>query len=135
MGAVAIELYLKSLSPVTFHTQDTILIDDCDLKNFSVVTAGPQKFGHKLTEIIDIIDSHIRNEIDLAFSSKRCSTNRTFRDLIEPLDDALEVSRYPFESGNDISKYDLADFELAVQCLHDLLVSWQNLKTKFGSFT
>ncbi len=116
VGAIAIELYLKSLSAEVIFTPVTELVD-----GWNIVTAKSQKSVHTLIELFDLIDPDIQRDLDLAFSNKKSADKRTFRDTIAFLEGAFSASRYPYEKGSDISKYKLADFGHVMQCLHDFV--------------
>ncbi len=59
VGAIAIELYLKSLSAEIVYTPVTTLED-----GWNIVTARSQKSVHTLTELFDSIDPNIQSKIN-----------------------------------------------------------------------
>ena len=132
VGAIAIELYLKSLSAFMIHTPDTARqtkLDDStggSEKNFeegtlTVVTAKPTQLGHGLTTLFETIDADIQEDIKLAFLSKCHTSKYSFPEALAALEGAYIESRYSFELGHDISRYNLKNIENVVQLLHDFV--------------
>lgn len=139
VGAIAIELYLKSLSAEDVHTPDTTSVglylkglfstgishpsDSTheDEDEWTVVTAKSKKSGHILVDLFNTISPDLRRAIDDAFSSTESDPKRTFCDVISDLEGAFSASRYSFESGRSVSKYSLWELGLVVQCLHDFI--------------
>ena len=121
VGAIAIELYLKSLSAFVVETPDRALDeagwafvtvnDDDDELNvvtasdddyvLNVVTADPKLIGHGFRKIFNEIDSDIQKDIKIAFLSHSPSPMRTFHETITALEGAYQESRYSFQTGHD----------------------------------
>ncbi len=105
-AAMAIELYLKSLAAVRIYTPIDKIADkdekSCDIYN---VTAESYKRGHKLVPLFETIDKDIRKEIEQLFTEQNPKVKALFKEMLEKCEGILEVSRYPFEKGKKISRY------------------------------
>jgi hypothetical protein len=100
-GALAIELYLKSLSSKTiFHPLEHV-------EGFQL-TASPTRRTHLLEELFDAIDEPIREELQLAYTaSPALSGVPLLRDALGPYSNLFVEVRYLFErrkgGGNSIT--------------------------------
>jgi len=99
-GAVAIELYLKSLSAELIYTP----IDDCI--GGSLVTARPVRRDHKLVDLIDALEPGIGEPLIAAYSLQ--IPGASLRDDLVACEGLLVASRYPFEIGQKLDRYDLS---------------------------
>ena len=111
-GVVAIELYLKCMSSQDVHTPLG------EKKGISVVTAMPQQSGHKLKSIFNKVPEEYRCVIKELYGSKpeqdTCNPEQETRDFendISNLEGAFMQSRYPYEKGFDITKFDIEKLE------------------------
>jgi hypothetical protein len=101
MAAVAIELYLKSLSAERVYESIG--------GGVSTVSAAPAEQSHRLTKHLDNAGPGLGKDLDRAFraahSVQYC--NLAFRDALIQCEGAFKASRYPFEAKHDIRKYSL----------------------------
>jgi hypothetical protein len=106
-AAISIELYLKSLSAVRIYTADS------DMPDMSTISAWPEKTGHFLESLFDVIANDTRVKLTAAFDRElRPKFNMDFVAALKTIEGAFAISRYPFEPEADIRKYkpsDLAD--------------------------
>jgi len=107
-GVVAIELYLKCMSSQDEYTP--LGAED----GISVVTAKPKQSDHKLKSIFNKVPEAHRRAIKELYAtiSKQNPYNleqeiRDFDNDISNLEGAFMQSRYPYEKGFDITKFDI----------------------------
>jgi hypothetical protein len=104
-ASMAIELYLKSLSAELIHVKDELM------PAVSRVYAEPAimgRGGHRLVRLLDEIPDGVRTALVTAFDAE---FERTWgvdvRRVLTELEGAFEASRYSFEYGTDITRYNL----------------------------
>lgn len=100
-AATAIELYLKCLAAELVYTSDK------HVSGMHVVTAASLQKGHKLVALFDKISDNDRQDLERAFAVTALAGAESFRSILEKCEGAFMASRYPFESGVDVSKYSL----------------------------
>ena len=105
-AAMAIELYLKSLSAEVVHVADE------GLPGVSVYAkpAVTNRKGHVLAGLLDELDDDIRALLEAAYAEALQPTLKQqpgLRDVLAGIDGAMVASRYPFEPDKDITKYKL----------------------------
>jgi hypothetical protein len=103
VAAMAIELYLKSLSAQSVHTPVE------DFPGLSKVTAAPSlrgPKGHKLVALLEKVQNDLIQELEAAFRTE-CggAGNLTFREALEQCEGAFAASRYPFDHGMNLLSY------------------------------
>ena len=100
-AAVAVELFLKSLSSELIH----VPVDS--FNGLSTVHAAPER-THRLVELFDNIEDDLRSQLESSFAGHTTSqSGTTLRDLLLQYEGLFAVSRYPFETATDIKKYPL----------------------------
>jgi hypothetical protein len=96
-AAVAVELFLKSLSFETIH----VPVDDpLGPPGLSIVYAAAPQRGktHDLAPLFDIIPDDIRDRLEISFAKDPLSGGRMrLRDVLARYESLFEKSRYPFE--------------------------------------
>jgi hypothetical protein len=97
-AAVAVELFLKSLSSELIH----VPVDG--FEGLSTVHAVPEQKHHRLVDLFDSIQDDVRSQLGSSFAGQ---TGTTLRDLLLRYEGLFAVSRYPFEPATDIKKYPL----------------------------
>lgn len=106
-ASVGIELYLKSLSATLVHTPDTLVED------LSVVTAKPVRRGHGLVALLDALDADLRVAIESRFCDEH-PASKPLAEVLASFEGMLEASRYQFEHGQELRRYNLAS---AMSCV------------------
>ena len=96
-AAVAVELFLKSLSFETIH----VPVDDpLGPPGLSIVYAAAPQRGktHDLAQLFDIIPDDICDRLEISFAKDPLSGGRMrLRDVLARYESLFEKSRYPFE--------------------------------------
>jgi hypothetical protein len=101
-AAVAVELFLKSLSSKLVH----VPVDS--FEGLSTVHAVPEQKHHRLVELFDSIQDDVRRQLESSFASYTTGQAGTsLRDLLLQYEGLFAVSRYPFEPATNIRKYPL----------------------------
>ncbi len=91
-GAVAIELYLKSLSAERIYTPDPMMPEA------SIVNAVASIAGHPLDQLYDAISDDVRTKLDEAFDAQlRVKLSGSLVDALKEIDGVFMASRYPYE--------------------------------------
>jgi hypothetical protein len=98
-AAVAVELYLKSLSALAIHTAVP------GFPGSAVVTAEAEEKGHGLTRLLESIPDDVRKSLEEAYAAAHAG--KTLRDALTPYQGLFAVSRYVFEKDKKIDKYPL----------------------------
>ena len=93
-AAMAIELYLKCLAAEVIHVPESA---DPEA---SLVYAQARTGGHKFTKMFCRIDEDIRSQMEAVYVK---ATGRELQHDLRSIEDALVVTRYPYEPGMDIS--------------------------------
>lgn len=101
-AAVAVELFLKSLSSKLVHTPSG------NVEGMSIVHAIPEMKHHRLAELLDNIQDDVRTKLESSFADYMTDqAGTTLRDSLIPYEGLFAVSRYPFEPATDVGKYPL----------------------------
>jgi hypothetical protein len=101
-AAVAVELFLKSLSSELIH----VPVDGFD--GLSSVHAEPELKHHRLVELFDNISDDVRSQLESDFTTNTLGQAGTsLRDMLIMYEGLFATSRYPFESKANIRKYPL----------------------------
>jgi hypothetical protein len=99
-AAVAIELYLKSLSAEKVYSDAG--------GGWANISSKPSMRGHVLTTIFDNIDGDLQAELEGTFGIQLSAFGViSFRDALSRCEGAFQESRYPFEPASHASKYPL----------------------------
>jgi hypothetical protein len=115
-AAISIELYLKSLCAERIYMQDTMMPEA------SVVTAYASVAGHLLTPLFEAIYDDVRSKLIEAYEAKcRLELNEDFLVALKRLDGAFSASRYPFESGKNVSGYKLQSLACMANFLREFV--------------
>jgi hypothetical protein len=110
-AAIAVELFLKSLSTKSIFVQQTDF-DGC------IVHAKPDVPNHHLVELFDNVPDDIRDDLELRFKTSELTRFATcLRDLLATYEGLFTASRYPFEPKRDVLQYpftarDIRDYPL-----------------------
>ena len=103
VASMAVELYLKALSAEMIHVEDDLMPE------VSRVYATPaiiSKQGHGLVGLLNAMPDDVRTAFLAAFDAELKPTWRTdLQTVLQGLEGVLMSSRYPFEHGIDITKY------------------------------
>jgi len=101
-AAVAVELFLKSLSSELLHVPVN------DFNGVSTVHAVPELQHHRLVELFNNIPDDMRSQLESSFATDASVQGGTpLRDVLAKYEVLFAASRYPFEPGTNISKYPL----------------------------
>jgi hypothetical protein len=101
-AAIAIELFLKSLSSELIH------VPVANFNGLSIVHARPELKHHKLVELFDNIPGDIRSQMETSFANDTSAqAGTTLRDMLATYESLFAASRYPFEPDFDLKKYSL----------------------------
>ena len=100
-SAVAIELYLKSLSAFTIYTED----------GEGFIVNARAAGGHLLTNIAKNIPDDVKTELDAAFLASGLIQHGTLDEILARLGNTFMESRYPFENGHNVRRYELSLME------------------------
>jgi DNA polymerase len=104
-AAVAIELYLKCLSAELVHVRDESAGDVSRVYARPAITGSK---GHRLVDLFDALPEDLRLPLVATFEAElRSKLGIGLRLLLSRLEGAFMSTRYPFESGIDISRYEL----------------------------
>ncbi|MAT95785.1 MAG: hypothetical protein CL608_01350 [Anaerolineaceae bacterium] len=123
VAAIAIELYLKSLSSEVVYTPDE------QMEGISIVTAKPHKVGHELVQKFKEIPESLQIEMKQSYTSKYNSDSRSFEDVLNSLEGVFMKSRYPFEKDKNISEYSLVDLKNVCKFLNDYVADIEVTET------
>ena len=100
-AAMAVELYLKCLSA------ERIWIEDDLLPEISRIHAAPKR-GHSLVALLDAMPQDIRRSLIKAFGAEfGAQWDKRLQGVLTELEGVFQATRYPFEPGMDITRYDL----------------------------
>jgi len=104
-AAMAVELYLKCLSA------ELIYIEDKHMPEISRVYAAPTiptGHGHGLVALLDAMPRDIHRSLINAFNDEyKDRWNDDLPKVLAELEGAFMATRYPFEHGADITRYNL----------------------------
>ena len=100
-AAMAVELYLKCLSA------EAIWVEDGLMPEMSRIYAAPER-GHDWVVLFKAMHPDIRGSLIKAFDAEfGARWKRDLRSLLGEFEKVLEETRYPFECGKDITRFDL----------------------------
>ena len=97
-AAIAVELYLKCLSAELIHVEDE------QMPEVSCVYAEPARRGHNLVALLDAMPPDVRCSLINAFRSR---WNKDLQRVLTELEGVFLATRYPFERGIDITRFNL----------------------------
>ena len=97
-AAIAVELYLKCLSAELIHVEDE------QMPEVSRVYAEPARRGHNLVALLDAMPPDVRCSLINAFRSR---WNKDLQRVLTELEGVFLATRYPFERGIDINRFNL----------------------------
>ncbi len=104
-AAMAVELYLKCLSAELIHVEDE------QMPEVSRVFAAPaitSRQGHGLVGLLDAMPDDVQRSLNDAFDAElRPHWNKDLQSVLTELEGAFMATRYPFEHGMDITRYNL----------------------------
>lgn len=104
-AAMAVELYLKCLSAELIHVEDEQMPDVSRVYAAPAITSGQ---GHGLVGLLDAMPPDVRRSLIDAFEAElRPRWNKDLQSVLTQLEGALMATRYPFEHGIDITRYNL----------------------------
>ncbi|MFN0107548.1 MAG: hypothetical protein ACKVZH_01745 [Blastocatellia bacterium] len=104
-AAVAVELFLKSLSTELIHSP-------IENDGLSIVRSKPELQDHKLEALLDKIPDDVRDDLENSFGKK---SDVSLREMLRRYEGLFQVSRYPFEPPKEknplkhISEYSLME--------------------------
>ena len=136
---MATELYLKCLAGEVVHVPeetgpptDTSPIDEISSDR---VYARASRGGHNFRQILDNIDEDVRSLLETTYVKEMGSE---FRSDLSTIEDALVVTRYPFEPNHDLERIRLKTLMLISEFLKNFVASLEPRETiqwKDGSIT
>lgn len=118
-AAVAIELYLKSLSARKVYSPS------CGPAAGYTVHADPAlrgRDGHRLQALLEEVPEDIRSDVEAAFAR---ATTGVLREALGRCEQSFVVSRFPFEGGSCVSQLDLSVLRQVVRFLHNFIADRQ----------
>ena len=102
-AAVAVELYLKCLSAELIYVEDDLM------PKSSRVYAAPE-IGHGLVALLNAMHQDTRDSLNNAFNAEiKARWNKDLRSVLKGLEGAFSATRYPFEYGTSIRRYNLTE--------------------------
>jgi hypothetical protein len=105
VASMALELYLKALSAELIHVEDDLIPEVSRVYAAPAIT-GTQ--GHGLPGLLLAMPDDVRAALVEAFDAVlKPAWHIDLQTTLSALDGVLMASRYPFEHGTDITKYDL----------------------------
>jgi hypothetical protein len=117
-AAVSIELYLKCLG------SERIYIPDAEMTEISRVSARAKITDHALTKLFAVIPGKVRAQLILAYDAQlRPKWKDDFETILGKIEGAFADSRYPFEPGVDVTKYDPTQLVDVAKFLQTLIKS------------
>lgn len=98
-AAIAVELYLKCLSA------EVIWVEDDLMPEMSRIYAAPER-GHGLVRLLKAMPPDVRTSLIKAFDTEFGNRwNKDLRRVLKEFGGAFQETRYPFEHGMDITRY------------------------------
>lgn len=105
VASMAVELYLKALSAEMIHVEDDLMPEVSRVYAAPAITSNQ---GHELVGLLNAMPEDVRTALLAAFDAELKPTWRTdLQSVLQGLEGVLMSSRYPFEHGIDITKYNL----------------------------
>ena len=109
-AAMAVELYLKSLSAELIYIKDALMPEASLVYSKSAITTG--KGGHSLVGLLEAMSTEVRCLLNDAFDATLgASWKKNLQDVLKDLEGVFEKTRYPFEPGFNITRYNLEHLE------------------------
>jgi hypothetical protein len=113
-AAMEVELYLKCLSAELIHVEDELMPEVSRVYAAPAITSGQ---GHGLVALLNVMPLDVCRALINAFDAElRARWNKDLQNVLAELEGAFLATRYPFEHGIDITRYNiehlmgLADF-------------------------
>lgn len=104
-AAMAVELYLKCLSADLIHIEDEQMPEMSRVYAAPAITSGQ---GHGLVGLLNAMPPDIRDSLIDAFDAElRRRWKTDLQSVLAGLEGAFMASRYPFEQGSNITRYNL----------------------------
>ena len=128
-AAMAIELYLKCLAAEVIHVPESAN------PQASHVYAQASTRGHKFIKMFCTIDEDIRSQMEAVYVK---ATGRELEHDLGTIEDALEVTRYPYEPGMDLKRISLPTLASISEFLQHFVASLeptQTIQWKDGSIS
>lgn len=122
-AAMAIELYLKSLAA------EKVYAPDPNPAGGSEVRAQAAATKHELSYLYDAMDAKLRVDLERAFAGSAGFTGTSLRDSLLKCGGAFVESRYPFEPGKDVSRFDLSTLNRIAAFLADFIADLPRSET------
>ena len=119
-AAMAIELYLKCLAG------EVIYVPERDDLQSSKVYAQASKGRHEFTRIFRTIDEDVRYQMKSAYVK---ATDRKFKHDLSTIEEALVISRYPYEPDKDRSRINLQTLASISEYLEKFVASLEPRET------
>ena len=119
-AAMAIELYLKCLAAEVIHVPESANSQG------SLVYAQASTRGHKFTKMFCRIDEDIRSQLEAVYVE---ATDRELEHDLSTIEDALVVTRYPYEPGKDASRISLQTLASISEFLRKFVASLEPRET------
>ena len=128
-AAMAIEPYLKCLADEVIHVPESD-----ELQSFEVY-AQANTGGHRFTAILLAIDEDVRNTMESTYVK---ATDRELKHDLTTIEEALVVSRYPYEPDKDLSRISLQTLMSISEFLQSFVAGLeprQSIQWKDGSIS
>jgi hypothetical protein len=104
-AAMAVELYLKCLSAELIHVEDEQMPEVSRVYAAPAITSGQ---GHGLVALLNTMPPDVRRSLINAFDAElRARWNKDLQRVLAELEGVFLATRYPFEHGIDITRYNL----------------------------
>ena len=126
---MAIELYLKCLAAEVIHVPESAN------PQASLVYAQASTRGHKFIKMFCTIDEDIRSQMEAVYVK---ATGRELEHDLRTIEDALAVTRYPYEPGMDLKRISLPTLASISEFLQHFVASLeprQTIQWKDGSIS
>lgn len=108
-AAVAVELYLKCLSARLIYVKDDQMPAGSFVYSQPAITG---KDGHGLVGLLKAMPSELLRLLNDIFDADLgTGWNKNLQSVLEDLEGVFKETRYPFEPGSDITRYNLEHLE------------------------
>ena len=133
-AAMAVELYLKSFSAELIYIEDDQMPEASWVYSEPAITSG--KGGHGLVDLLDAMRKEYRCILTDVFNdSLGAAWQKDLRSVLEDLEGVFMETRYPFEHGSNITRYNLEHLEGLVDffgCFVSILQTKSHFEWKSG---
>jgi hypothetical protein len=103
--AMAVELDLKGLSAELIHIEGELMPEVSRVYAAPAITS---RQGHGLVVLLNVMPPDVRRSLINAFDAEiRARWNKDLQSVFAELEGAFLATRYPFEHGIDITRYNL----------------------------